>query len=185
MQQQQQQRRAASPAPDPSLSRLLDSSVREVSAQRRTLRDAGRRAVRRALAEERRRFCALAGALRPVVDQEMGLWAEVGQIEEIMNKLAVVSKIKTKVTRTKNSLPGLFFQLTVSPHAFPDSCEQVIEDIGLLDSDPLANAPSEASSALGSRKNSMCSISSLVSAASTVNATNRVRRKPHLNVAET
>ena len=78
---------------DPSLKRLLDGSARELGSQLTGLKEAGRRGCRRALAEERSRYCALAGCLRPVVEEEVALWSELGQIDEVMGKMAAVRHI--------------------------------------------------------------------------------------------
>ena len=50
--------------------------------------DAEKTALRRALTEERSRYCAFASCLRPFLDEEVALVAEFQQLEEVNKKLA-------------------------------------------------------------------------------------------------
>ncbi|XP_059089814.1 GATA zinc finger domain-containing protein 7-like [Tigriopus californicus] len=132
--------------PDPSVQRLVDQCLKDLNCQFRNLEDKEKSAVRSALVEERNRFCTFAACMKPVVDEELGMLGELSQVEEVMSKLG-------KVASNQGSLP--------------DSCEQVIEDVRADKvSLCLSTPPSTPSSAMGSRKNSMCSISSIVSGTS-------------------
>ncbi len=143
---------------DPSVQRLVDSCMKDLNGQFRCLEQTERAAVRKAMLAQRGRYCTFVACLKPVIDEEVGMFGELQQIEDVMLRLG---------------------RATANPNALPDACEQLIEDVSKAgDGDSvaslcLATPPStpSPSSALGSRKSSMCSISSLASSASSVAST--------------
>ena len=60
----------------------------EVSISMRHLSETEKNAVRKALVEERSRFCTFASCLKPFLDEEIGLVTELQQLEEVNKKLA-------------------------------------------------------------------------------------------------
>ncbi len=113
----------------------------------RALAETERNAVRRALIEERSRYCVFVSALRPFLDEEIALVAEFQQLEEVNKRLA------------KNA---------EEPFKLPPASEQVLNDIRANGGDSAFafRTPPSSPSSLGSRKSSMCSISSAGSASS-------------------
>ncbi|XP_076671679.1 uncharacterized protein LOC143370434 isoform X1 [Andrena cerasifolii] len=132
---------------DVELNRMLQSSAAVVQEKRLSLEDTERRAVRAALLEERGRFCLLARFLKPVLDEEIAMLMELTHLQEVSDQLQ---------------------RHAASPHHLPPASEQVITDIKGCDVTQwsLATPPSSPSLSLGSRKSSMCSISSLTSSSS-------------------
>ncbi|XP_022698656.1 uncharacterized protein LOC111265912 [Varroa jacobsoni] len=122
-----------------------------------------RQAVRRALIEQRRRYCAFVHCIKPVMDEEVRLLEEVSHLEEVVESLC---------------------KLTTSPERLPTASEQVIEDAKMghaLMSESIygyhssKSPPSSPGSSLGSRKSSMCSISSESNSADIYGNTHRAR----------
>ena len=139
--------------PDPSVQRLVDGCMKELNTQFKHLEDKEKKAMRRIMMEERNRYCTFVACMKPVVTEEMGMLAEIQQIEEVMVKLDKV---------------------TTNPNSLPETCEQVISEVRNGDNESLcfATPPSTPSPSIGSRQNSMCSISSLASSrASTITPT--------------
>ncbi|XP_015434452.1 PREDICTED: MTSS1-like protein isoform X2 [Dufourea novaeangliae] len=132
---------------DVELNRMLESSAAVVQEKRLSLEETERRAVRAALLEERGRFCLLARFLKPVLDEEIAMLMELTHLQEVSDQLQ---------------------RHAASPHHLPPASEQVITDIKGCDVTQwsLATPPSSPSLSLGSRKSSMCSISSLTSSSS-------------------
>ncbi len=105
-----------------------------------------RSAVRRVLNEERSRYCSFVSCFKPVLDEEGALVSEFQQLEEVSNKLA---------------------QHAADPFKLPPASEQVIMDLAKnvgdgsgCDFSYKTPPSSPGGSSLGSRKSSMCSISS-------------------------
>ncbi|XP_076750651.1 uncharacterized protein LOC143423303 isoform X4 [Xylocopa sonorina] len=132
---------------DIELNRMLESSAAVVQEKRLSLEETERRAVRAALLEERGRYCLLARFLKPVLDEEIAMLMELTHLQEVSDQLQ---------------------RHAASPHHLPPASEQVITDIKGCDVTQwsLATPPSSPSLSLGSRKSSMCSISSLTSSSS-------------------
>ncbi|XP_015600839.1 MTSS1-like protein isoform X2 [Cephus cinctus] len=132
---------------DAELTRLLESSAAVVQEKRLSLEETERKAVRAALLEERGRFCLLARFLKPVLDEEIAMLMELTHLQEVSDQLQ---------------------RHAASPNHLPPASEQVITDIKGCDAAQwsLATPPSSPSLSLGSRKSSMCSISSLTSSSS-------------------
>ncbi|KOC60158.1 Metastasis suppressor protein 1 [Habropoda laboriosa] len=132
---------------DIELNRMLESSAAVVQEKRLSLEETERRAVRAALLEERGRYCLLARFLKPVLDEEIAMLMELTHLQEVSDQLQ---------------------RHAASPHHLPPASEQVITDIKGCDVAQwsLATPPSSPSLSLGSRKSSMCSISSLTSSSS-------------------
>ncbi|CAK9803717.1 Protein MTSS 1 [Anthophora plagiata] len=132
---------------DIELTRMLESSAAVVQEKRLSLEETERRAVRAALLEERGRYCLLARFLKPVLDEEIAMLMELTHLQEVSDQLQ---------------------RHAASPHHLPPASEQVITDIKGCDVAQwsLATPPSSPSLSLGSRKSSMCSISSLTSSSS-------------------
>ncbi|XP_012532026.1 protein MTSS 2 isoform X4 [Monomorium pharaonis] len=132
---------------DVELNKMLESSAAVVQEKRLSLEETERKAVRAALLEERGRFCLLARFLKPVLDEEVAMLMELTHLQEVSDQLQ---------------------RHAASPHHLPPASEQVITDIKGCDVTQwsLATPPSSPSLSLGSRKSSMCSISSLTSSSS-------------------
>ncbi|XP_017887920.1 MTSS1-like protein isoform X3 [Ceratina calcarata] len=132
---------------DIELTRMLESSAAVVQEKRLSLEETERKAVRAALLEERGRYCLLARFLKPVLDEEIAMLMELTHLQEVSDQLQ---------------------RHAASPHHLPPASEQVITDIKGCDVTQwsLATPPSSPSLSLGSRKSSMCSISSLTSSSS-------------------
>ncbi|XP_064599355.1 protein MTSS 1-like isoform X2 [Liolophura sinensis] len=129
----------------------LDHALHDVHGKFRELEEAEKSAVRKALIEERSRFCLFVTALRPFVENEINLLTEVTHLQEIMDSLV------------KNSS---------NPERLPQASEQVLLDLKGTDistwslQDNIKHSPPSSPSSMGSRKSSMCSISSLNSSSS-------------------
>ncbi|CAL8299652.1 unnamed protein product [Lota lota] len=113
----------------------LDSAMQDVSDKYFLLEETEKQALRRALVEERSRFCSFASMLRPVVEEEILILGEMGSLR------ALNDDIRT---------------LTMDPHKLPPSSEQVIVDLkGSEVTWSYQTPPSSPSTSL-SRKSSMC-----------------------------
>jgi len=131
------------------MQKAADASMAEVSKQLKNLQETEKNAVRKALIAERSRYCAFVSCLKPVLCEENGLVSEFQQLEEVTKKLSKV---------------------TEDPHKLPQASEAVIADISVgKDGSKLEGCPAHiphfqtppsSPSSLGSRKSSMCSISS-------------------------
>ncbi|KAK0090289.1 hypothetical protein PV325_001520 [Microctonus aethiopoides] len=133
---------------DAELNRLLESSAAVVHEKRVSLEETERKAVRSALLEERGRFCHLAKLLKPVLDEEIAMLMELTHLQEVSDQLE---------------------RHATAPYDLPAASEQVIIDLKGRECTTqwaLATPPSSPSLSLGSRKSSMCSISSLTSSSS-------------------
>ncbi|MED6264997.1 Protein MTSS 2 [Characodon lateralis] len=95
-----------------------------------------KQAVRRALVEERGRFCTFIGFLQPVVNGEISMLGEITHLQAIIDDLTV---------------------LTTDPHKLPPASEQVIKDLKGSDYSWSYQTPPSSPSSSGSRKSSMCS----------------------------
>ncbi|XP_037557421.1 protein MTSS 1 isoform X2 [Dermacentor silvarum] len=135
------------------MQRSLECALQEMSDRCLLLEEAEKQAVRRALVEERARYCLLVACLTPVLEEELLMLQETSHLQEILDSLA---------------------KLTRNPECLPSASEQVITDLkgsqGTWTFQTPPGSPvhtgGSTSSSLGSRKSSMCSISSFNSSSS-------------------
>ena len=128
----------------------LDHAMKEVTDKYMMLEEAEKTAVRTALIEERGRFCLFISCLRPFVEHEIGLLTEITHLQDITHSLCLMAG---------------------DPQTLPSSSEQVIMDVKSSDTNTFFNnlsgqSPPGSPSSIGSRKSSMCSISSINSSSS-------------------
>ncbi|XP_041446188.1 protein MTSS 2 isoform X2 [Xenopus laevis] len=114
----------------------LDHALQDVNDMYLLLEETEKQAVRRALIEERGRFCSFIALLQPVVNGEIHMLAEVTHLQAIIDDLVV---------------------LTDEPHKLPAASEQVITDLKGSDYTWSYQTPPSSPSSSGSRKSSMCS----------------------------
>ncbi|KAJ8268328.1 hypothetical protein COCON_G00135000 [Conger conger] len=114
----------------------LDSAMQDVSDMYLLLEETEKQAVRKALIEERSRFCSFVSMLRPVVDEEVSMLGEVTHLQTIADDLKA---------------------LTMDPHKLPPASEQVILDLKSSDCTWSYQTPPSSPSTTMSRKSSMCS----------------------------
>ncbi|XP_039619115.1 protein MTSS 2 isoform X11 [Polypterus senegalus] len=114
----------------------LDSALQDVNDMYLLLEETEKQAVRRALVEERARFCTFIGFLQPVVNGEIAMLGEITHLQAIIDDLTV---------------------LTADPHKLPPASEQVIKDLKGSDYSWSYQTPPSSPSSSGSRKSSMCS----------------------------
>ncbi|XP_053097022.1 protein MTSS 1-like isoform X6 [Pangasianodon hypophthalmus] len=115
----------------------LDSAVQDVTDKYLLLEETEKQAVRKALIEERARFCIFVSMLRPVVDEEMAMLGEIVHLQTIAEDLKA---------------------LTMDPHKLPPASEQIIHDLKGSDYSWSYQTPPSSPSTTMSRKSSMCSI---------------------------
>ncbi|XP_038666120.1 protein MTSS 1-like isoform X12 [Scyliorhinus canicula] len=114
----------------------LESALQDVNDKYLLLEETEKQAVRRALIEERSRFCAFVSMLRPVVQEEMSMLGEVTHLQTIADDLT---------------------NLTMDPHKLPTASEQVIIDLKGSDYNWTYQTPPSSPSTTMSRKSSVCS----------------------------
>ncbi|XP_071258139.1 protein MTSS 2-like isoform X5 [Salvelinus alpinus] len=114
----------------------LDSAMHDVNDMYLLMEETEKQAVRRALVEERGRFCTFIGFLQPVVNGEIAMLGEITHLQAIIDDLTV---------------------LTTDPHKLPPASEQVIKDLKGSDYSWSYQTPPSSPSSSGSRKSSMCS----------------------------
>ncbi|XP_076989092.1 protein MTSS 2 isoform X2 [Tamandua tetradactyla] len=122
----------------------LDSALQDVNDMYLLLEETEKQAVRRALIEERGRFCTFIAFLQPVVNGELTMLGEITHLQGIIDDLAV---------------------LTAEPHKLPPASEQVIKDLKGSDYSWSYQTPPSSPSSSSSRKSSMCSAPSSSSSA--------------------
>uniref|UniRef100_A0A8C2JRR1 MTSS I-BAR domain containing 2a n=1 Tax=Cyprinus carpio TaxID=7962 RepID=A0A8C2JRR1_CYPCA len=113
----------------------LDSAMQDVSDMYLLMEETEKQAVRRALLEERGRYCAFINFLQPVVIGEIGMLGEATHLQAIIDDLTV---------------------LTTDPHKLPEASEQVILDLKGSDYNWSYQTPPSSPSSVGSRKSSLC-----------------------------
>ncbi|XP_031702604.1 protein MTSS 2 isoform X3 [Anarrhichthys ocellatus] len=123
----------------------LDSAMQDVTDMCLLMEETEKQAVRRALVEERGRFCTVIGFLQPVVNGEIAMLGEITHLQAIIDDLTV---------------------LTTDPHKLPPASEQVIKDLKGSDYSWSYQTPPSSPSSSCSRKSSMCSVNSAHSSAS-------------------
>ncbi|XP_061593333.1 protein MTSS 2 isoform X1 [Cololabis saira] len=114
----------------------VDSAMQDVTDMCLLMEETEKQAVRRALVEERGRFCTFIGFLQPVVNGEIAMLGEITHLQAIIDDLTV---------------------LTTDPHKLPAASEQVIIDLKGSDYSWSYQTPPSSPSSSGSRKSSMCS----------------------------
>ncbi|XP_031665236.1 protein MTSS 2-like isoform X9 [Oncorhynchus kisutch] len=114
----------------------LDSAMHDVNDMYLLMEETEKQAVRRALVEERGRFCTFIGFLQPVVNGEIAMLGEITHLQAIIDDLTV---------------------LTTDPHKLPPASEQVIKDLKGSDYSWSYQTPPSSPNSSGSRKSSMCS----------------------------
>ncbi|XP_073340664.1 protein MTSS 1-like isoform X5 [Pagrus major] len=114
----------------------LDSAMQDVSDKYILLEETEKQALRKALIEDRQRFCWFVAMLRPVVDEEISMLGEVTHLQAISDDLKA---------------------LTSDPHKLPPASEQVILDLKGSDYGWSYQTPPSSPSTTMSRKSSMCS----------------------------
>jgi len=117
----------------------VEQSLADVNKQVSNLHEVEKCAVRRVLVEERSRYCTFISCLKPVLSEEISMVAEFQQLEEVLAKLD---------------------KHTEHPFKLPEASEQVLNDIKSGAGGVVFQTPPSSPSSLGSRKSSMCSISS-------------------------
>ncbi|KAJ6666138.1 hypothetical protein lerEdw1_001042 [Lerista edwardsae] len=134
----------------------LDNALQDVNDMYLLLEETEKQAVRRALIEERGRFCTFIAYLQPVVEPpvptsvphllqhgEITMLGEITHLQGIIDDLVV---------------------LTAEPHKLPPASEQVIKDLKGSDYSWSYQTPPSSPSSSGSRKSSMCSLAQPTSA---------------------
>ncbi|XP_076371004.1 missing-in-metastasis isoform X2 [Tachypleus tridentatus] len=123
----------------------IDSALQDVNDKCLLLEETEKQAVRRAMIEERSRYCLFISYLKPVVEEELCMIQEITHVQEVLETLL------------KNSS---------DPYNLPQASEQVINDVKGSGGTWSFQTPPSSPSSIGSRKSSMCSISSLNSSSS-------------------
>uniref|UniRef100_A0A1A8LIS6 Metastasis suppressor 1-like n=1 Tax=Nothobranchius pienaari TaxID=704102 RepID=A0A1A8LIS6_9TELE len=121
----------------------LDSAMQDVSDLYLLMEETEKQAVRRALLEERGRYCTFINLLQPVVNVEIAMLGEITHLQAIVDDLTV---------------------LTEDPHKLPPASEQVIRDLKGSDYSWSYQTPPSSPSSTNSRKSSMCSLLQMPSA---------------------
>ncbi|XP_013997140.1 protein MTSS 1 isoform X3 [Salmo salar] len=114
----------------------LDNAMQDISDKYLLLEETEKQAVRKALVEERSRFCTFVSMLRPVVEEEMSMLGEITHLQTLTDDLKA---------------------LTMDPHKLPPTSEQVILDLKGSESSWSYHTPPSSPSTTASRKSSMCS----------------------------
>ncbi|XP_027461888.1 protein MTSS 1 isoform X5 [Zalophus californianus] len=114
----------------------LDSALQDVNDKYLLLEETEKQAVRKALIEERGRFCTFIAMLRPVIEEEISMLGEITHLQTISEDLK---------------------SLTMDPHKLPSSSEQVILDLKGSDYSWSYQTPPSSPSTTMSRKSSVCS----------------------------
>uniref|UniRef100_A0A8C4JQ71 MTSS I-BAR domain containing 2 n=1 Tax=Dromaius novaehollandiae TaxID=8790 RepID=A0A8C4JQ71_DRONO len=121
----------------------LDNALQDVNDMYLLLEETEKQAVRKALIEERGRFCTFITFLQPVVNGEITMLGEITHLQGIIDDLVV---------------------LTAEPHKLPPASEQVIKDLKGSDYSWSYQTPPSSPSSSSSRKSSMCSLAQPVNA---------------------
>ncbi|XP_063311853.1 protein MTSS 2-like isoform X2 [Pelobates fuscus] len=114
----------------------LDSVLQDVNDKYMLLEETEKRAVYRALVEERGRFCMFVSFLKPVLDEEIGMLGEITHLQTILEDLT---------------------HLTAEPNKLPPMSEQVILDLKNSDYNFIYQTPPASPSGTLSRKASTTS----------------------------
>ncbi|XP_057701250.1 protein MTSS 1 isoform X1 [Corythoichthys intestinalis] len=117
----------------------LDSALQDVNERYAVLEETEKRAVCRALIEERARYCTFVTMLKPVLDHEINMLGEVTHLQTILEDLTT---------------------LTAEPNKLPPASEQVILDLKGSDFSYTYQTPPASPSNTLSRKSSISSYQS-------------------------
>nr|XP_004548887.2 MTSS1-like protein isoform X3 [Maylandia zebra] len=117
----------------------LDNALQDVNVRYAVLEDTEKRAVCRALIEERARYCSFVSMLKPVLDHEINMLGEVTHLQTILEDLT---------------------NLTAEPNKLPPASEQVILDLKGSDFSYTYQTPPASPSNTLSRKSSISSYQS-------------------------
>ncbi|XP_061640386.1 protein MTSS 1 isoform X2 [Phyllopteryx taeniolatus] len=117
----------------------LDSALQDVNVRYAILEETEKRAVCRALIEERARYCTFVTMLKPVLDHEINMLGEVTHLQTILEDLTT---------------------LTAEPNKLPPASEQVILDLKGSDFSYTYQTPPASPSNTLSRKSSVSSYQS-------------------------
>lgn len=109
----------------------LDSVLQDVNDKYLLLEETEKKAVYRALVEERGRFCMFVSFLKPVLDEEIGMLGEITHLQTILEDLS---------------------SLTAEPSKLPPMSEQVIHDLKFSDYNFTYQTPPGSPSGTLSRK---------------------------------
>ncbi|XP_072135404.1 protein MTSS 2 isoform X9 [Mobula birostris] len=123
----------------------VENAVQDVNDMYLLLEEMEKQAVRKALIEERGRFCTFITFLQPVVDGEIAMLGEITHLQAIVDDLVIQ---------------------TAEPHKLPPASEQVIKDLKGSDYSWSYQTPPSSPSSSSSRKSSMCSVNSTNSSTS-------------------
>ncbi|XP_068196858.1 protein MTSS 1 isoform X2 [Antennarius striatus] len=114
----------------------LDSALQDVNVRYAVLEETEKRAVCRALVEERARYCSFVSMLKPVLDYEVNMLGEVTHLQTILEDLTI---------------------LTAEPNKLPPASEQVLLDLKGSDFNYMYHTPPASPSNSLSRKSSISS----------------------------
>ncbi|XP_059848503.1 protein MTSS 2 isoform X8 [Hypanus sabinus] len=114
----------------------VENAVQDVNDMYLLLEEMEKQAVRKALIEERGRFCTFITFLQPVVDGEIAMLGEITHLQAIVDDLVIQ---------------------TAEPQKLPPASEQVIKDLKGSDYTWSYQTPPSSPSSSSSRKSSMCS----------------------------
>uniref|UniRef100_A0A3Q3WSG9 IMD domain-containing protein n=1 Tax=Mola mola TaxID=94237 RepID=A0A3Q3WSG9_MOLML len=114
----------------------LDSALQDVNVRYAVLEETEKRAVCRALIEERARYCSFVSMMKPVLDHEINMLGEVTHLQTILEDLT---------------------NLTAEPNKLPPASEQVILDLKGSDFTYTYQTPPASPSSTLSRKSSISS----------------------------
>nr|XP_057911010.1 protein MTSS 1 isoform X3 [Doryrhamphus excisus] len=117
----------------------LDSALQDVNVRYAVLEETEKRAVCRALVEERARYCSFVSILKPVLDHEINMLGEVTHLQTLLEDLTI---------------------LTAEPNKLPPASEQVILDLKGSDFSYTYQTPPASPSNTLSRKSSISSYQS-------------------------
>uniref|UniRef100_A0A674PLS6 MTSS I-BAR domain containing 1 n=1 Tax=Takifugu rubripes TaxID=31033 RepID=A0A674PLS6_TAKRU len=117
----------------------LDSALQDVNVRYAVLEETEKRAVCRALVEERARYCSFVSMLKPVLDHEINMLGEVTHLQTILEDL---------------------IHLTAEPNKLPAASEQVILDLKGSEFNYTYQTPPASPSSTLSRKSSISSFRS-------------------------
>uniref|UniRef100_A0A672ZEA8 Protein MTSS 1-like n=1 Tax=Sphaeramia orbicularis TaxID=375764 RepID=A0A672ZEA8_9TELE len=115
----------------------LDSALQDVNVRYAVLEETEKRAVCRALIEERARYCSFVTMLKPVLDHEINMLGEVTHLQTILEDLT---------------------SLTAEPNKLPAASEQVILDLKGSDFNYTYQTPPASPSNTLSRKSTLWTV---------------------------
>lgn len=119
----------------------LDSAMQEVGDMYILLEETEKTAVRKALIEERGRFCCLVNLMTPAIEEELSMLGEIVHLQSVLDELR---------------------EQTKDPLDLPPASEQVILDVKGQENQFTYTPPASPTLSTGSRKSSVCgSISSM------------------------